>query len=149
MRALWQRRVISGRNTGTMVIALLSAMTAGCGQSGPELIPVSGAVTIDGEPASEGGVTFYAVHDRNVQLVGSIGPDGKYAIRRRQELGAPAGEYRVTVLITETARRPDGSYTGLPKTISNPKFTDPNTSPLKVTVTDDAPPGAYDLEVTR
>lgn len=149
MRALCQSKIISRRNCRTIIIVLLSAVMAGCGQSGPELIPVSGVVTIDGKPASEGGVTFYGVNDPNVQLVGSIAPDGKYTIRRRQEEGAPAGEYRVTVLITETAKRPDGSYTGLPKTISNPRFSDPNASPLKVTVTDDAPPGAYDLAVTK
>ncbi|MCC6492527.1 MAG: hypothetical protein IT424_05855 [Pirellulales bacterium] len=130
-------------------LAPLWALTAGCGDGGPELIAVTGVVTIDGAPAKEGGVTFHSVGNPNVQLAASIGPDGKYSIIYHRELGAPAGKYAVAVLVTETKQLPDGSYTGLPKTISNPKFLDPATSSLKVEVRKDAPPDAYNLAVTR
>ena len=62
--------------------------------------------------------------------------------------GAPEGAYVVTVLVTETAKTPQGTYTGLPKTISAQKFADPSTTPLKVEVKEGGADDAYDLEVT-
>jgi hypothetical protein len=120
----------------------------GCGDSGPSLIPVAGRVTIDGKPATEGGVVFRSVSNEMVQLIGSIQPDGMYSIMHNRNLGAPAGEYRVAVLVTETQMTADGKPTGLPRTLSNRKFSDPKSTPLKIEVKENAAANAYDLAVT-
>lgn len=131
-----------------IVSAMLTTAVTGCGEAGPELIPVKGRVTLDGKPATEGAVVFHDASNGLRKLIGAIGPDGNYSIMQNREPGAAAGEYRVTVLVTETAKGPDGEPTGLPKTLSNRKFFDVNQSPLKVAVKVDASPGAYDLAVT-
>lgn len=129
-------------------IAVLTAGLVGCGDSGPPLIPVQGKVFINGKPASEGGVTFRSAENQMVQLVGAIRSDGAYVMMHNRQEGAPQGQYIVTVLVTETAKTADGKYTGLPKTISSQKFSDPATTPLKVEVKEGNAAESYDLQVT-
>ncbi|WP_428306220.1 hypothetical protein [Lacipirellula sp.] len=132
-----------------LVAVAVALSAAGCGKSGPTLLPVKGKVTIDGQPAKEGGVTFHNAANQMIQLVSSIRSDGTYVMMHNRDEGAPAGDYVVTVLVSETPMTPDGNYSGLPKTVSNRKFADPGTTPLKVEVKVDAAPGAYDLGVTK
>lgn len=129
--------------------SLSLVMLAGCGSSGPPLIAVKGKVTIDGKSASEGGVVFRDVNNSMVQLIGAVEPDGSYSMMYNRRPGVPAGKYRVTVLVTETKKGPSGNPTGLPRTLSNPKFSDPNKTPLEIEVKEGAPPEAYDLAVTK
>ena len=130
--------------------ALLFALAlVGCGESGPEPMVVKGKVTLNGTPATEGGVTYHDAATGLQQFAGGIGPDGTYAIRSRKEDGVPPGLYDVTVLVTETPKNTAGDTVALPKTISNQKFFNPKTTPFKIEVKADAPPGAYDLAVTR
>ncbi len=129
---------------------LLIAVAVGCGRDvGPPLIPVTGKVTINGQPASEGGVVFRDMNHAMVQLIGAIESDGKYSIMYNRRLGAPPGKYRVTVLVTETKKGPDGKPTGLPRTLSNSKFSDPKKTPLEVEVKEGAAPEAFNLAVTK
>jgi len=128
---------------------LALAALAGCGPSEPPLVEVKGKVTIDGRPATEGGVVFRDVSNAVVQLIGAIEPDGTYSMMYNRRRGAPPGKYRVTVLVTETKKGPDGNPTGLPRTLSNSKFSDPNKTPLEIEVSEGAPPEKYDLAVTR
>ena len=130
------------------MIAVWTAGLLGCGDSGPPLIPVQGKVFISGKAASEGGVTFRSVDNQMLQLAGAIQPDGTYVMLHNRRQGAPQGQYIVTVLVTETAKTADGKYTGLPKTISNQKFSNPATTPLKVEVKEGNAADAYDLQVT-
>lgn len=129
-------------------IAVWTAGLVGCGDSGPPLIPVQGKVFINGSPASEGGVTFRSVDNQMRQLAGAIQPDGTYVMMHNRQQGAPQGQYIVTVLVTQTAKTADGNYTGLPKTISNQKFSNPATTPLRVEVKEGNAADAYNLQVT-
>jgi hypothetical protein len=129
--------------------ALLVIAAAGCGETGPTLYPVVGKVTIDGQPAKEGGVVFHDEANRMRQFVGGIASDGTYKIMHNREPGAPAGKYRVAVFVTETPTDASGNPIDLPKTLSNPKFMNASSSPLTVEVKESAPVGAYDLAVTR
>jgi hypothetical protein len=131
-----------------MVIGVLAAIL-GCGSSGPRLLPVKGKVTIDGKPATEGGVVFHSVENPMVQLIGNISPEGDYSIMSKREFGAPEGQYRVTVMVTETPKRPNGQPMGLPKTVSNPKYADVAKTPLTLSVVADAGPNAYDLALNK
>lgn len=129
-------------------IAVWTAGIVGCGDNGPPLIPVQGKVFINGKPATEGGVTFRRVDNQMLQLAGAIQPDGTYVMLHNRQQGAPQGQYTVTVLVTETAKKADGTYTGLPKAISNQKFSNPATTPFKVEVKEGNAAEAYDLQVT-
>ena len=138
-----------GGQIGVIASLLLIALSVGCGESGPPPIVVTGKVTIDGKPATEGGVTYRDVATGLQQFAGGIAPDGTYSIRNRREEGLPPGQYHVTVLVTETPKAVSGETVALPKSISNQKFFNPKTTPFKIEVKADAPPGAYDLAVTR
>ncbi len=139
------------RNLQIKLVVLLGllATALGCGSSGPPLIPVKGKVTIDGKPATEGGVVFHSVENPMVQLIGNISPEGEYSMMSKKEFGAPPGQYRVTVMVTETPKRPNGQPMGLPKTVSNPKYADTGKTPLTLKVAPDAGANAYDLAVTK
>jgi hypothetical protein len=128
-------------------LVLLSA--AGCGDSGPELVPVVGKVTIDGQPATEGAVTYRHASTGAFEASGLIQPDGTYKLMRKDQEGAQAGQYRVVVFVRKTPKTPTGEMAGLPSIIVNKKFTDPKTTPLSVEVKKDAPAGHYDLAVSR
>ena len=130
------------------LLALAPLTGCGSGIASPELIPVVGKVTLDGKPALEGAVALRDASGQ-VQPAGLISADGTYKIYLGKEEGAPAGEYRALVFVRQTPRNAAGEIAGLPKVIVNQKFTNENSTPLKITVTHDAPPGAYDLSVTR
>jgi len=147
VRNRWQHEAGFSARSAAIAAALLTVII-GCGESGPELISVTGKVTLDGKPATEGGVMLIDADNPMSKLVGSIQSDGTYSVITQRKPGAPAGEYRVTVLVTETKKDADGNYTGLPRTLSNMQFSNPNTTPLKVEVREGAPAGAYDLAVT-
>jgi predicted small lipoprotein YifL len=137
------------REAGVALIAWsLVASATGCGESGPELIPVSGKVTIDGKPAKEGGVVF---HDGMKQFLGAIKADGSYSLMSAttREPGAPLGKYKATVFVTSTPKDADGKPTDLPTTISNKKYMNAGSTPLEVEVVESPAAGAYDLAVTK
>lgn len=136
---------------GCAIAALAAIAMAGCGKEAtPELIPVVGKVTIDGKPATEGAVAFRGVGGGSgIQPAGLISEDGSYKIYSGQNEGAPAGEYLVLVFVRKTPRTPSGEITGLPAVVVNKKFTDANTTPLKLEVKAESSPGSYDLAVTR
>ena len=141
----------ANRSTSVMRVAaaLLVSAAAGCGEPGPMLYPVVGKVTLDGQPAKEGGVVFHDEANGMRRFVGGIAADGTYKIIHNRKEGAPAGTYRVTVFVTETPVDASGKPVDLPKTLSNPKFMSASSTPLTVEVKESAPAGSYDLAVTR
>lgn len=91
------------------LVLCLAAVITGCGggSSGPKLptfsedaIPVSGTITMDGEPLAEAAVTFlFDGTPPKGFLSGSGKTDssGKYSLLSGSKPGIPAGRYRVTV----------------------------------------------------
>jgi len=132
-----------------VVIALVAACFVGCGESGPELIPVVGKVLIDGRPAAEGVVTYRKASSNDFEASGIIQPDGTYKLMQNNRDGATVGEYRVVVFVRQTPKDSKGEMAALPSIVVNKRFTDPKTTPLKVEVTKEAPAGHYNLAVTR
>src|SRR5438105_3351286 len=63
------------------------------------VVPVSGTVTLDDKPLTDGLVTFYPVGDTGgLGGFGTTGPDGKYKITpSRGSGGLLPGDYRVSV----------------------------------------------------
>lgn len=84
MRGLWFACVMGGW------LAIV-----GCSSSGPKTYEVSGNVTFNGQPVSEGAIMFLPA-DKSINPQGGIIKDGAYKLR------AEAGSYSVQI----TATRP-------------------------------------------
>ena len=123
------------------LLALAPAMLIGCQTAdGVNNATVQGRVTIDGELAASGTVTFHPVAGGPV-AVSAIDPSGSYALRigqgnaRHQDSSRiPAGQYVATVMSSGPA--PEGSLVGVggspssgPRLVAL-KYADPQTSSL-------------------
>lgn len=136
----------------TALLAGLLTLAAGCGQSGPKLVPVEGKVFVGAAPAQTGPtVTGYVVYhadpargNKNMEdIKASIEADGSYKIFTRDKPGAPVGWYRVTVELAET--NPNDPYYFKPKIQA--KYLEKDKSGLEVEVVENPEPGRYDLKV--
>ena len=103
-------KLVTEELTNLFIKALLTvhAITlAGCGGADRDnLAAVSGKVTVDGKPVSEGSIRFYPSRGR--MAIGEI-VDGQYTLRTYEENdGAIIGEHKVTVkaLVTKPKRIP-------------------------------------------
>jgi len=78
--------------TGLLCVA--GALIVGCGQSTGDRVPLSGEVTLDGEPLDQGSIEF---HPEGEGLVLTGGPiqDGRFEIPAKQ--GAKPGSYVVRI----------------------------------------------------
>src|SRR5437879_5932382 len=137
------------RRTGIVgVVAIVVAMLAGCGKDagvGEKLVPVVGAVTVNGQPLTTGGVTFHpdVAKGNNTQHLpaGVLDAEGKYKLLTATKEGAPPGWYKVTV----SAQAPADAKNPYapPKHLIGPKFGNVQTSGLTVQVVENHAPGAY------
>lgn len=83
-----------------MLLFAASFSSAGCGPDGPPLVPVSGQVTLDGDPLDGAAVTFLPEDPEPGQLggFGKTGTDGKYTIvNSNGGDGLAVGKYKVAV----------------------------------------------------
>ncbi len=103
--------------------------------------PVQGKVTLGGKPLRGGIVRFFPLdHDgRKLNPRGVINSEGNYTVSSYGKKGAPAGKYRVTV--------DPGSDDKSMDLAVDAKYQNWQHSPLIVTVMQDAPAGAYDLNM--
>jgi hypothetical protein len=86
--------------------ALLLLLTSGCGSSGPEFVPVTGVVTLDGQPVAEAGVLFTPVEGGRPGRAGTDS-QGQFVISTfKTGDGLLVGKYAVTVAKVETAAVP-------------------------------------------
>ncbi|WP_166830743.1 DUF4198 domain-containing protein [Thalassoroseus pseudoceratinae] len=133
------------------------ALTLGCGGSGdegPEVLPVTGIVTLNSEPLADADIKLFPIGDTpGVGGFARTDAEGKFELQyNRGGQGAPAGEYRVQV-----SRRmmPDGSPVPAdddtppiesPATETLPRmYSDPNNSQLTTTVTESETPITLEL----
>ena len=78
----------------------------GCGQSGPELAPVSGVVTLDGKPLA-GKTVGFTPDDGRRSSVGFTDEDGRYEMYyTAQRKGALLTKHIVTIYTPEDAYPP-------------------------------------------
>lgn len=116
---------------------LLSA--PGCGPKGPRPVPVSGMVTIDGQPLTGGFIRI--VPDGGRPAGGKIAPDGRFALGCfTNNDGCIPGTHKVEVLgfedLSETRR----------KWLAPRKYASIGTSGLTVTI--DGPTDALKINLT-
>jgi predicted small lipoprotein YifL len=92
------------RSTWTI---LLLATLAGCGTGGPEIVPVSGRVTLDGRPLENADVVFQP-DEANRPSSGRTDADGRYQLMYKRGIeGARVGEHKVLITVSsEIVRRP-------------------------------------------
>tara|TARA_R110002111_G_scaffold1157_1_gene8175 strand:- start:37125 stop:37580 length:456 start_codon:yes stop_codon:yes gene_type:complete len=132
---------------------LLVCLPAGCSseEAGPELIPVSGIITVDGNPLPLAGISFRPDETKGnsspYQPGGTADENGKYDLIAAAKQGASPGWYKVVVF----PYSPPPGTNGVPKTAVpfNKKYSNPNTTDLSIEVKAGTAPGAYDLKLTK
>ena len=103
-----------GNLSFSVVLFLFLVAVVGCGESGPELIPVNGKVTIKGKPAGNISLQFLPDVQEDAEGVwpSSIGlskPDGTFELRTSDNrLGAVAGRHRLIVVDIDEERPEQG-----------------------------------------
>ncbi len=123
---------------------LISFATAGCsgGSSGPSPVPVSGKITVNGQPLAGGTVNFTPV-DSKKSLPGHavIGPDGSYAaMTHKVKDGLTPGEYIVWFDEAEPTDKKANAAGTIPTANRSPV-----TSKMKTTI--DSKGGVVNLDV--
>jgi hypothetical protein len=79
-----------------LLLAALSVCACGCGDSGPQLVPVQGTVTLDGEPLVGASVVF--VPDKGRSSTATTDAAGRYELwYSREKRGAITGEHMVEI----------------------------------------------------
>jgi hypothetical protein len=142
-----------------VAVGLLLAIFAGCGQAGPDTIPVSGVVTLDGMPCIDATIIFLPID----QTTGNGGrgvtdSEGKFVAHLHDNdsaLGPPglmAGTYKVLINKWVT---PDGQLfvatadmapiDSNAREVIPPRYSDFTLSRLKAEVPGDGKPLQYDL----
>jgi hypothetical protein len=134
-----------GRTVG-FALGISLIFSLGCGRNDgiPDTVPVSGKVTVDGEPVTAGQVSLFAFDKEQktgAQITGKIDPSGGYVLYTGGKTGAPPGRYKVTIT-PEMVPTPDKKMFSVP---FNTKFTDVARTPLMLQV----PSSEYDLKLTK
>ena len=147
------------RSAGRLVAAwslgwMIAAGGTGCGKDKWDVgrtVPVAGKVTMRGKPLTTGVVIFHPDSAKGNTLAhearGEIDGQGNYQLSTAGKGGAPPGWYQVAVISVERRIDPQGVH-GPPRWRINPRYGNPNRSGLAVQVLEDAPPEAYDLQLS-
>ena len=109
-----------------------------------KLTPVRGKVTLaDGKAVQEGNVTFIPVKGSEAKAGLSAGQikNGEYTLYTDGKVGAPEGQYKVTVT---PPMMPTGGKEA-PTTTFDRKYSDQATTPLMLHV----PSNSYDLKLSK
>jgi predicted small lipoprotein YifL len=130
--------------------ALCLAALVGCGnKGGKNNVPVSGKVTVDGDPVTSGQVSFLPF-DQGAgpaeMTAGTIDPSGGYKVFTGGKEGAPPGRYKVTVTPSMVPQKDSNTMPMMP---FDRTYADPSKTKLFVEVKADAPPSSYDLKLTK
>jgi hypothetical protein len=152
-----------GRRLGTALVIGILITLPGCGTG--DTLPVSGQVTVDGEPLqAPGGVVIFKPdadkgNTSKVEPTGYLDDQGRYTLYSAPgKKGAAPGWYKVQVNATKLGPKmpmPKPHRPGTPDPPPPPKgyfdnkFTSSKTSGLNVEVVADPPAGAYDLILTK
>jgi predicted RNA-binding protein with TRAM domain len=141
---------------GRLSLAVLGALTltsaVGCG--GVRRVPVSGTVTLDGQPLNGGYLVFTPDtakgNTARISCTSRI-KDGRYDLetngvtRAESGSGVPPGWYKVTFRMLEESTK---KHPIAPINV-NEKFKSVEKTPLSVEVKDNPEPGAYDFKLTK
>lgn len=79
----------------SILLTLLAVIVIGCG-GGPQLLPVSGVVTLDGQPVADAGVLFVPA-DSGPTTSGTTDAAGRFRLTTANRSGTLAGRYHIAV----------------------------------------------------
>jgi hypothetical protein len=141
---------------GWLSLAILGAfaLTSALGCGGVRRVPVSGTVTLDGQPINGGQLVFSPDTAKgNTHRISCTSPikDGRYNLetngvtRSESGSGVPLGWYKVSFRMLEESTK---KHQIVPVNV-NDKYRNPDTTPLSVEVKDNPDPGSYDFKMTR
>jgi hypothetical protein len=143
-----------GRFLGILLVFVATVPLTGCnGGGGPETHPVTGKVTINGQPADGLQVTFNPVEPGKEAASGNVGPDGKYTLYTgiQGKEGAPAGKYKITFSDPSDSSYMDPGASGDPTKSASGRvpaeYRTASSSPKEVEVT--AGPNTIDIEIPQ
>jgi len=123
-----------------LALVILPAVL-GCGGPTVKTVPVSGKVTVGGQPAPDGNVSFVPVSAGDSKVGAPAGQikNGEYTVSTAGKPGAPEGKYKVTVhgSMVPTGGKPPASF--------NRIYSDAKTTPLTI----DVPSSNYDLKLEK
>lgn len=130
-----------------LVVGVLAVAVglAGCGSPVEPLTPFTGTVTLAGKPVAGGVVILHADATKGNTTKheprGEIRPDGQFEVSTAGRPGAPAGAYKVTVIVPGAAPKSAAKNPyARPTLVTRVEYTRPESTPLAVTVGDDAGP---------
>src|SRR6187397_1772595 len=88
-------------STGALTVLVLTAVFSGCQKAHPDIVPVSGHVTIDGKPIAHGQIMVMPEGRR--ASAGTIEPDGHFTLSCfKTGDGAPLGQHIATITAVES-----------------------------------------------
>jgi hypothetical protein len=116
------------RFTAGAALAVAAVGLAGCGDGGPQIVPVSGIVTIDGQPLTYGHIQVIPTGWRPAS--GRIGTDGRFTLTTTVSGdGCAVGTHPVAILAGESLTSETMKWH------APQKYADIKTSDLTVTIT--------------
>jgi len=131
-------------------VCLLLLVVVGCDKSGVgKTVPVSGKVTVDGQPLESGSLSLKPDSAKGnttkVEPAATIS-GGSYEVSAAGKKGAPPGWYKITVVSEDV---PDSTNPTAVKSKVNAKYKAVETTTLSFEVKEGAPANAYDLALTK
>uniref|UniRef100_A0A7C4QMT8 Carboxypeptidase regulatory-like domain-containing protein n=1 Tax=Schlesneria paludicola TaxID=360056 RepID=A0A7C4QMT8_9PLAN len=94
------RGFLGSRFLASVILSAATLGFAGCGgqlADAPKTVPVSGTVTVDGQPVSGANVTFIPTSPGVHGAAGSTDANGRYTLFVGNNKGAMPGSYKVTI----------------------------------------------------
>jgi len=103
-------------SVGSVALGLVIVGLAGCGggSSSVKLYPVTGTVTVDGQPAEGVALVFHPSAESGQVCSATSDASGKFAVFFQAEKGMPEGSYRVTASWPEPLKEGFGGMGEMP-----------------------------------
>lgn len=134
------------------ILGSLAGTLPGCGSKQEKVVPVGGAVSVNGKPLASGVIMFNPDRSKgNMSQAAPIGKieDGNYELTTGDRDGAPLGWYLVT--ISAGMPKPSEMKPGMAPVLNvatfHTKYTNAGTTDLSVEVVESPAPGTYDLKL--
>jgi hypothetical protein len=130
------------RQSTAVRCCLLAALLAmGCNDSGLNLTPAEGVVTLDGQPVADAGVMFVPSDpSQGLPAMGVTDAAGAFSLRTVNDDGAVVGDYRVSISKSEQSLHPVPGSRALRHIVKRhvpEKYEGADTSGLTATVAED------------
>ena len=130
----------SSRAIAAMMAVMLITIS-GCGRS--EFAPLTGRVTLDGEPLPTAVVTF--ISEGGTSGYANVDSSGRYVAKSGSDKGLKPGNYKISVIAYKPEVITDRKEAKVPIPITPPRYADPTKSGFAYDLTESG--GTYDLDL--